>query len=317
MDLNDAMERACRFLLARRDRDGWWRDFDFQGRSDEWVTAYTAVALHETRLPQCLDAAASAWDVLRSSRWWRAGWGFSRFIPCDADSTAYALLLAARLGARGSRVHRAYALLRRHIGDGGGVATYVDRGALRVYTRVVGQEPTGWCSPHPCVSAAVACLRSFAEHRRVAMFLRNVQRSDGTVPAYWWCDSEYATALACEALRDDREFADRAGRWAITRAAVLTPDDSPFAVACTLRILLSGAKGNGRAIARTIDCLRAQQLPDGSWPSSARLRLVMPNETNPDAPGAAIARVAVDPERIFTTATATSALARARLGGDA
>jgi len=311
LGLMDAIRSACRFLLARRDRDGWWRDFDFQGRSDEWVTAYAALALFDSGLPQCRETAASAWALLHRSRWWRGGWGFSRNVPCDADSTAYALLLAARLSARGVRIRRAYRQLARHVGANGGVATYKDEGALLIYTRTVGRKPTGWCSPHPCVSAAVACLRRFADRPRVVKFLRDVQRDDGGVPAYWWCDREYATAVACDALSDERVFLRRAADWAAARLMAPAAKPSPFAVACALRILLR-ASGHHAALSRSIEWLCAEQLTDGSWTSSAHLRLVMPDVVDPDAPGADIARVVVDPQRIFTTATVAATLALAQ-----
>jgi hypothetical protein len=158
--------------------------------------------------------------------------------------------------------------------------------------------------------------------------LHTTQAPDGGWPAYWWQDPEYATALAAEALagiEPDTGRVARAVAWGINRLSpqgyVATgdhPGGSPFATAWCLRLLLLGrADGAVReAIAAVTDWLVRQQLPDGSWMSSARLRVPYPDDLDPNQfdrwvyHGAVQGSLVFDRQRAFTTATVLHALYR-------
>ena len=262
--VSEAFERAVAWLLEARADDGWWRDFALApGPSDEWVTAYTGAALAGTASPRARAAAHDAWRLLRGPHVRAGGWAYNAWTPCDADSTAWALHLADRLGeGDGERAARGHAFLVRHLRSDGGVATYADEAPIRGFTGI-GPETSfaGWCGSHICVTAAVA---SSARYRaRLLGFLRAGQRTDGSWPSYWWCDDAYATALAAQALREHGDPGDgdrvrRAVEW--SRAQLADEQLEAFATSWCLDVT-----GDAAAVARLLE----RQRPDGS---SAALR---------------------------------------------
>lgn len=235
-ELTSAMEAALTFLLGSRTEQGWWRDFPLvAGGSDEWVTAYVGTALTTIPDEQAYQAARKAWSLLEgrrqpllessdSERRQPEGWGYNFSFSADADSTVWALRLAHTVGAEESmRARLARQFLERHLRPNGGVATYMIWRRLPEFpaidlSRMPGYE--GYCSAHTCVTAAAAALEGFGE--RTQDFLRTTQRLDGSWKGYWWCDDEYTTALAAEALAipaqpEDRRRIQLAVEWASSR----------------------------------------------------------------------------------------------------
>lgn len=97
-DVAAAIDAATAFLVSARNQAGWWLDYDgfSEGPADEWVTAYVALALHDSARADARDAAARAWHLLKARA--RSGWGWNFLQPADADSTIWGLRLAAALG---------------------------------------------------------------------------------------------------------------------------------------------------------------------------------------------------------------------------
>ncbi|MGI3198967.1 hypothetical protein ACRJ4W_10810 [Streptomyces sp. GLT-R25] len=190
-----------------------------------------------------------------------------------------------------------------------------------------------WYASHVCVTSAAAGLLQLPVHERLLSRLREIQRPDGSWPAYWWPDREYPTALAAEALADGRPAGDRpearaAARWAAARigadGAVRTewePEGSAFATAFALRAVLAGELPEGRdAVRRAVSYLTDSQEKDGSWRPSAWCRVPGPMEFDPDAREhwergrrgkAALGSVVLDTKALYTTASVVAALARA------
>jgi hypothetical protein len=314
--VGEALERAIAWLLEARADGGWWRDFALApGPSDEWVTAYTGAALAGAASARARAAARDGWRLLRGSHVRAGGWGYNAWTPCDADSTAWALHLADRLGVgEGDRAARGHAFLARHLGADGGVATYAEEAPIRGFTGI-GPERSfaGWCGSHTCVTAAVAISPRYRD--RLVGFLRAAQRPDGSWPSYWWCDDAYATALAARALRAKRDAGDRgrlrrAVEWA--RAQIDAERDSAFATAWRLDVA-----GDMAAVARLLE----GQRPDGSWPPSARLRLPYPDVVDPElqsdwvSGGRIEGAIVLDEQAVFTTATVVAALTGRRENG--
>ena len=193
----------------------------------------------------------------------------------------------------------------------------------------------GWCSAHTCVTAAAAALEGWGESCRD--FLRTSQLPDGGWRGYWWCDDEYTTALAAEALArhagpEDHCRVQRAVEWACSRigpegAAYSTAygGPSPFATAwCVRTLVLAQDLSSVRDIlALAVKWLLEHQRTDGAWPPSARLRLPPPDVLDPeqyqdwvvDAETNASGTSFLDRQANFTTATALAALARVRARG--
>lgn len=330
MEIEAAREAAIQFLLGRRDRHGWWWDFDtLAGPSDEWVTGYVGAALAAEPEPRARQAAQDAWRLLRRRRVWSGGWGYSRRVPVDADSTIWALRLGLEVGRSGeARIGRALALLDRHVLASGAVATYRSSGPIRWFTGLSGSTSfEGWCDGHVCVTAAAAGIGRLPGRDRVLAFLRSAQAPGGYWPAYWWSDDEYSTMLAAEALArtGDPSDRERVRRAAATMAAGIDgpggvesgswPSGSPFGTACAATVVaVSGEASMVDRLERAAGRLLATQDPDGGWVASARLRIPPPSLRHPETfegwvlGGKGGGSIALDHNRLYTTATVVHAL---------
>lgn len=329
MKLNQAIQTATQFLLAARDRQGWWHDFRLApGQSDEWVTAYVGTALAGLATRPAAMIALQAWRLLAGRRSTSPGWGYNAWPPPDADSTLWALQLARATGCADWRQARqGQEFLARHLQPGGGLTTYAADSTIRQFTGAsAGSSFAGWCGPQVCVTAAAAALPSF--QAAACRFLRQTQAEDGHWPSYWWSEDEYATTLAAEALArsgtpDDQARVQRAVAWALGRirddGAVIStvrPCGSSFATAWIIRLLRLGGgwPGVSEALSRAVDWLLGQQLAHGAWPASAGLRVPPPDVTCPEQykgwimGGFIEGGVSLDQHGIFTTATALQAL---------
>jgi squalene-hopene/tetraprenyl-beta-curcumene cyclase len=333
MELDAARSAAVDFLVGARDSRGWWSDFDtLAGKSDEWVTAYVGSTLARLSDEPAQQAARDAWQRLRVRRRWRRGWGYNRFVPPDADSTIWSLSLAEALGLRPTlRVRRALHFLSTGIDAQGGVATFPQASPIRRFTRLSGATGfAGWCSPHVCVSAAAAGLRSLPERASVLQFVRRSQAPDGTWPAYWWEGSEYSTALAvealagCAALSDARRVEHAAatmGRRIAPDGAVRStarPNGSAFATACVGIVMACAPESaaTNAGLRGAFSWLITNQARNGSWEASAYLRIPPPAVVDPDQyqhwtfGGRGGGSIVVD-FGVYTTATVLRALCTA------
>jgi squalene-hopene/tetraprenyl-beta-curcumene cyclase len=310
------------FLLRARDAasrgcTGWWRDFDLHvGASDEWVSAYTASALAASGDGRGRTAAEEIWKALASRAAGRdPGFGYNGKTTRDADSTAWACHLAQTLGVQGSAQREALAFLEVCQQADGGVATYASAEAVRKAIRIPIEMPVnGWASSHVCVTAAAGRVLGGAAKERACRFLRSKQGPEGRWQGYWWLDDEYATAFSVGCLADSEDEEDRAAAGRGVAWLQRSGGESAFALA--LRIL-GTCFGGARVPEGLITALLARQEEDGSWPSSARLRIPFPYETQPaqfwawNRASKEFGGVRLDEGRIFTTATAIWALGTA------
>lgn len=310
---SEARRRAVGFLLAAREGDGWWRDFEtLAGVSDAWVTAYVACALAESEDARARAAARAAFELLLRRCPGANGWGYNSGVGFDADSTSWVCRLALALG-EWLRVSRAAASLGACQRENGGLATYQNATGVRRSMHLAESENfEGWCSAHTCVTAAAAYLPTPFQAGALK-YLRRSQSSEGCWIPYWWVDVDYATALAVEALMTTDQGNDDAAlmaatKWAETNRSV----DSPFNAACRMSIL---RRTSSFAAAGLRARLEDQQSSDGSWPSSARMRIPPPSMLHPeycrqwDPFGKGISSIVKDRRRIYTTATVLRALA--------
>jgi hypothetical protein len=311
--LNTAIQRGVDFLAVARNEQGWWSDFCLAaGWSDEWVTGYTGAALAEISP----DLAFEAWTLLKTRRSEQDGWGFNARTPMDSDSTIWALRLASLLGQETDpRYRQAITFLMTHLTPEGGLTTYASEPPIRSFIRYPWYLPMwGWVKhPHPCVTAAGATLATLRPE--LITYLRRMQAEDGHWSAYWWDDPEYATAQATSVLLEqgdpgDQDRIARAVAWATQQSSdrLLTP----FVAAWRLRLFSIGCDSERTAFLGK--WLLDLQASDGSWEGTARLRIPIPGDKNPDAYTEwQIGRrseggINLDERRIFTTATVISAL---------
>ncbi|MFE7278026.1 prenyltransferase/squalene oxidase repeat-containing protein [Streptomyces sp. NPDC057623] len=279
----------------------------------------------------------SAWEVLRQARGPSDGWGYCPQVPGDADITSWVLRLAEALGAEDDpRADEGYRFVAAHLQQDGGISSYLPHIAAPFLDRVAPRWDA-WYASHACVTTAAAGLLRLSVRERLLSRLREIQRSDGSWPAYWWPDREYPTALAAEALTAGRPDADHAearaaARWAAARigadGAVRTEweqEGSAFATAFALRAVVAGDLPEGRdAVRRAVSYLIDSQEKDGGWRPSAWCRVPGPMEFDPDAREhwergrrgkAALGSVVLDTKALYTTASVVAALARTRTAG--
>lgn len=319
--LREALARGAEALLQRQSSDGSWHDFWLPGgSSDEWVTAYTGAAIATLPFVRTKSAARAAWNFLVSRAQERCGWGYSHAAPADADSIAWALILARRVGGEyDPEATAAQAMLRSFVSDRG-ASTYASGAEIRRFTNVAEDVSfAGWVQPHWCVGGAAAQVPQFASQMHDPVI--RSQRPDGSWKSYWWTQDAYATAMCAAALAgaEARDAIARAARWAHSRA--ISPG-TPFETALLLRIFYTA--GDSAAAASCAERLVDVQEFDGTWRGSAWLRVPAPDIIDPETvavyerwwgippdgrTAAACNFQSLDQRSIFTTATALSAAA--------
>ena len=283
--LGKSIIKAQEYLVSARCDDKLWRDFSLKpGESDEWVSGYVGSVLSETGNNEMLDIARETWNVLGWKRLnGHGGWAYNSNSLEDADSTLWCLRLANNLGV-GDRIRAQMA--RDFI-----LQLKTPRGGLNTYHKsqlaggVANVDVSGWTMDHVCVSAAAAVLPQF--NKILCGYLSGEQSTDGSWKAYWWVDDIYATAFAIEALsiadrKKYQEKLDKAKVWIIDKfdgdrllKNTKCSDGSAFATALGLRLLflLGGMESNKSLIVKIVSWLEANQNVDGSWASSALMRV--------------------------------------------
>ncbi len=303
------------------------------GFTRHWVTSslspVTPTGLSEPARHH--TTARNAWRLLSGRQDATGGWGYNHDVPADADTTTWAVLLAESVGDMNSaRLPSARAFRARHLRPDGGLATYTDDAPLRTYLSLPDTVSTaGWTTAHPCVSAAAAHLTGFGPG--LEEYLWRVQRPDGSWPAYWWTEREYATSLALPALADrirsgggSAAAARRGFSWLRIRLEhhLAGGPDQRMAVAHGVAWCLAALACCDDAIdtvpllSNGVDWLVQTQWSDGSWAASARLRVPPTDCLEPDeicgweVVGRVQGSTSLDQGRVFTTASVLAALGR-------
>jgi hypothetical protein len=302
------VEKAVRdcvgFLLGHQSESGCWTDWDLPpGRSSPWTTAYVGARLAE--LPG--DVKASPGPALRAGARWLleherdgGGWGYDDRVACDGDSTAQAVLFLALEGIPVADATRARLLGFEQ--PGGGFSTYAPDEGLG-----------SWGRAHPDVSpaAAQALLKLSAARdpavERTVQYVVTARTPNGLWNSFWWSSPLYATRASLSLLRAVGTPIDlEATRGALRR---LAPANS-FERALLLESLHLAAGARENDLVNTLAMqLVEDQLDDGSWESAPVLRVTSRDCSAPwecTNPG----RLYADPDRLFTSATVLSALAR-------
>lgn len=289
-DVPSAIEAGLEFLRLRQTAEGFWTDFSIAGESDMWTTAFVAAFLAEMKdsRAQVMAKGALEW-LLRTDL--EVRWAYSPQAARDCDTTSWVLRLWERLRDVRYESCDGFPFLERHLTPEGGLCTFSEEDFVSKFG-TAGVDRRGWYSVHTCVTAAAATLRP-SEGTVVIQslqYLRNTQRADGSWSGYWWIDDIYTTALAIEALSatgepEDQIRVQRAADWIIQltdgTGRVVTSHQSqgsPFATGLSIRALIYA----GVSCESAGDWLARAQLSDGSWQSSARLRLPLPHEVQVD-----------------------------------
>lgn len=282
--------RAAVNALVERQRGGLWIDYLLPvGASTSWTTAYVADALLDAAPllgdPTIYDRLALAATAL-SSRKRPQGWGYNEAVECDADSTALALLVLARLGAPADP-----SLLARFRNSDGGYGTFRR------------DDPAdSWAHTHfdvtPNVLRALWSMREPVPDDDLAA-LSDAQTPSGNWRSYWWGTDLFATEAAARVLRLYAIHPERDVRSWITA----TPVEGAFETALALRAMKWSGDESERIATLTTALLRMQQ-SNGMWSGSGWLRVTDSTARATEPHG----RLYVDGGTV-TTATAVAALA--------
>jgi hypothetical protein len=296
-EIQDALTDAIRYLCAARRRDGSWLDFALPvGSSNQWVTAYTGLALAEAGglapFPEARAASRRGAAWLATARAYGAGWGYNAATGPDSDSTAIAIALFDQLGMGVADEDRRF-LADRWRGDDG-LATF--------------DEPNAWGTGHWDVTPlGYLGLLPGDRRRLLGPFLTALKKNrlpNGFWRSYWWRNPYYATFTTLDVLR-------RLDIPEPVRPIETNPEairiDNPFDLACYIGIESLRDPADPR-IPGHLRALLNWQGRDGSWVGAPNLRVTVNTCYAPwnDPVGAYYA----DTLGTITTATAVRVLTR-------
>lgn len=285
-----AIERACGYLCAAQLPSGKWTDFWLSvGTSDTWVTAFVALAIADV----CREAAMKAAHWLATQRSDDGGFRYNSASATDADSTAFAVSLFAKLDV--PIPSEALRFLWDHYIPGGGFATYSFRDSSHAWTHA-GADVTA------SVLLALFAARALDRPRLAQHFmelLHPAQRPSGDWDGFWWEEPAYTTALTLEIW-------NLVGSPSLLFPLSPKQSDNAFSTAC--RLLIAVHTRNAIEARRLAAELSSRQQPDGAWPGDARLRVP---PSHPQRNVLQAAEISHDQRRVFTTALAIRALCAA------
>lgn len=336
--LTDSVDGASRFLEESVRPDGFWSDFlTLAGESVYWVSGYVGYALARGAAPlgeERRRLLLSVGSRILERQYEDGGWGYGPGVPADADSTSWCLLFLSRLGTQGteSRERATRFLLRHQNPVDGGFRTYAVPSEVGRYMMLDASVSfQGWSSSQTCVTPvaghALAESGSSLGVDKALEYVRRGQAQEGYWEPYWWSERLYSTVNCMEFLKTcggeaDAGLVSRAQDWiARTQLASGAWGDAtesggaPFSTALAIRgMMVAPRPGLSESTRRGVEWLLADQLTDGSWNSHHILRIPHPSTMEPwkqqrwNRDGKAINAVIKDHRRLYTTATAFTAL---------
>ena len=299
--LRQSIASGLDYILGLQAADGCWTDWELPpGSSSTWTTAYVGYQLRSLPADNRARAAGAvrlAARGLLEKQFAEGGWGFNETVEPDADSTAFAILLAASAGE--APLEETYTRLVEFQCPDGGFSTYRFQG-----------DRNSWVVSHADVTPIVlfAFLTKYprgssAVSRGLDYVLQN-RTSAGLWNSFWWDSCLYSTEANLSLLRALGIPIDTGE----TRKSLLREKPrTAYEIALLVSSLIS--LDSDASAWESVDQLTAQQQPDGSWKSAPILRVTRRDCYEPwrcDNPGALFA----DPKRLFTSATVIAALSK-------
>ena len=298
-EVTEAIRHGSRYLVAKQDPDGFWRDFALPpGASSTWVTACVAYSLVEQSpsgtQAQALASAAEAVQAAHKP----AGWGYNQKVAPDADTTAWVVRWFRRVGA--ALPIDPVSCLRVYLGTSGGARTFLNQPRYGC-----------WAVEHVDVTPVVGLALAEAGAptsliRRLREWILTRRNSDGVWNSFWWSFDAYATARNVEFLVRSGGIPE-ATREHVQR--FLRIQCSPESAMEGAHLLMAHALVETEAgeAERLVQMLLEWQLDQGGWPSSRVLKV--PGQRAGDNGEAVFA----DVQGLMSTAMAVIALRMYRL----
>jgi hypothetical protein len=299
--LRQSIASGLDYVLGLQAGDGCWTDWELPpGSSSTWTTAYVGYQLRSLPADDRVRAAGPvrlAARQLLAKQFAEGGWGYNEAVGPDADSTAFAILLAASAGE--TPLEEAYTRLVAFQCPDGGFSTYPFQG-----------ERNSWVVSHADVTpiALFALLTKYplgssVVSRGLDYVLLN-KTSAGLWNSFWWDSYLYSTEANLSLLRALGIPIDPG---ATQKSLLREKPQSAYEMALLISSLIS--LGCDASAWESVEQLTAQQQPDGSWKSQPILRVTRRDCYEPwrcANPGTLFA----DPKRLFTSATVIAALSK-------
>lgn len=301
--IHESLKNAERFLLHCVGPDALWRDIYIRNYTIlvDWITAYTGLALLQagTRR-EALQPVAMALATRQHSE--PSGWACDDVVVPDVDTTAYVVMFLTAFGFE-QHVAKGRAFIRTQQLPDGSFRTY-DKMYIAPFV-IGGGACDGWCAGTPEITATA--VRAICGNQRAIQYLSQCARDDGSWRSYWFNNDIYSTTqviLSLEEIPASRSVVEAARKWLLQAEH----NGNPFYEAFALMGLSSGAPRG--ALERRVRHLVRKQKNDGSWESRPFLRYPSPENLQPWKDPSRIREDSCDENRILTTATCVSALAR-------
>ncbi len=284
------MQKATAFIEGQQNEEGSWEDFyNNAGTSDVWTTAYVVMNLLTTGMLSA-DAVDKAFSFLDKSRLLE-GWGYSTQAPlADTDSTT--CVLAALAANRIPATESYYQWASAQLADGG-FSTFKNEDDLNDFLANSVSSVSSWMQSHVCVSALAYYFLAGQQYKdetfqKLEHYLIQQQKPAGLWDSYWWTSPAYATCYAAMGMAKS-DYGQFAGQIHKAINALLAShwkegclrddmnkDGSVFYTSLLLQLLVCHPEltASYESVTRiTADWLLNQQYNDGSFPSSASMRV--------------------------------------------
>jgi hypothetical protein len=289
-DIALRLQSAMTFLQSQQNEEGSWEDFyNNAGTSNVWTTAYVLMNLLTTNF-LTTEVVNKAFVFLQNSQL-PEGWGYSTQAPlADTDSTTCALAAFAANEIPAAEPYQRWATAQ--LADGG-FTTFKDEDDLNDFLANSVSSVSSWMQSHTCVSALAYYFLAGQQHKdetfnRLEQYILQQQKSNGLWESYWWTSPTYATCYAAMGLvkSDYDKFAKQiheaidsllASQWKDgCLQDEMNPNGSVFYTSLLLQLLVSNPKVAAKyevIAGATAQWLLRQQYSDGSFPSSASMRV--------------------------------------------
>lgn len=295
----DMVIRGVDFLVNQQSAEGYWHDYDLEvGSARAWTTAYVVKSLCATLkwsdTTTAIEKACRAIERIKTNK----GWGYNLVTAEDADSTAWCVRAFQQLE---SIKHDARALLQPYIGTQGDVRTFQ-------------QEDFGsWNEEHLDVATVVGiALLEHDPHCEVALLIaqriHHCFQNTGQLLAFWWETPFYSWSHALEFYQKWNASHKISKRMAREFLSLELDARSVFEKTLSIKAhyhaqQILGNRRNSEGYDGLIEEITSLQNHDGSWASSAFMRVPVQHSTETKP------LVAVDQNRLMTTATVISVIA--------
>lgn len=322
-----ACDKAESFLLEHCLQNGWSDFITPIGESNEWVSAYVAMALGRDNSVFIKNKEIVA-RLCKKQRH-NGGWAYNSRAPADTDSTSITLaLLAGYNDLPNKNCKRAKNFILKHQQSNGGIATFRSTYQLRLLMRAFNVSFKGWLQSHECVTATAldALIRAGIKNddpvilSGVEYLCNSVDSKTGLWRSYWWQGPYYSSSAAIRLFRSLKQAPPQHnqrmlslismqlenGSWGLSPGCV----GSAFSSALAIDMLKEASNENEISCRkRGLNWLLEIQEDNGSWQAKPVLRIPHPNDTHPTdtvmwrVNGLGTGVLIQDQNRLFTTAT--------------